>query len=98
MVWPVRPDPPFLYPSVRFPMPVLTCVPIPPETTPCREHRAPTQSTTRTLLESLIRRALGLVTTTLIAFALTGLLPTGSAMTFLSAAVGTVVLVPHERA
>ena len=55
------------------------------------------QSTTRTLLKSLTWQGLGLVTTMLTAYALTGSLATGGAMAIISAGVGTVMFALHER-
>ena len=55
------------------------------------------QSTARTLLKSLTWQALGLVTTTATAFALTGSLATGGAMALSSAVLGAVLFAVHER-
>lgn len=51
----------------------------------------------RALAKAVTWQALGLVTSTLIAFALTGSLATGGTFAVLSACLGTVLFVVHER-
>ena len=70
-----------------------TLEPAPPRSAACAA-----QSATRTLLKSLTWQALGLVTTTATAFALTGSLAVGGTMAITSAAIGTILYALHERA
>lgn len=61
-------------------------------------NRRPATRTGRAVAKSLSWQALGLCTTMLTAFLLTGSLAMGSALALSSAAIGTVMFVLHERA
>lgn len=56
------------------------------------------QTPARTIAKSLSWQALGLVTTTAIAYALTGSMVAGGTMALTMAGVGAVLFVAHERA
>lgn len=51
----------------------------------------------RAVAKSLTWQAIGLVTTMMTAFALTGSLATGGAMALSSAAIGSAMFIVHER-
>lgn len=56
------------------------------------------QTRARTMVKMLTWQGLGLVTTTLLAFAFTGSWAAGGALALVSTAVGAVFFVVHERA
>lgn len=58
----------------------------------------PVQSTARAIAKGATWQALGLLVTMLICFVLTGSIATGGAMALLSAGVGAIMFIIHERA